>query len=75
MQQLSIREMRSSLGQLDHLLKDAGELIITRHGKAIARILPVCRQKKRPSHSDLRHSMPYFNAASETLVRRDRDER
>jgi len=75
MQQLSIREMRASLGQLDHLLEDAGELIITRHGKAIARILPVNHQKKRPSHSDLRRSMPYFNTASEALIRKDRDER
>ena len=75
MQQLSIREMRSSLGQLDHLLEDAGELIITRHGKAIARILPVCRQKKRPSHSDLRRSMPYLSTPSTDLIRRDRDER
>lgn len=75
MQQLSIREMRSSLGKLDNLLDDAGELIITRHGKAIARILPVCRQKKRPSHIDLRRSMPYLRTASEVLIRRDRDER
>ena len=75
MQHLSIREMLSSLWQLYHLLEDAGELIITRHGKAIARILPVCRQKKRPSHSELRRSMPYFNTPSEALIRRDRDER
>ena len=75
MQQLSIREMRSSLGKLDHLLKDAGELIVTRHGKAIARILPVSRQNKRPSHSDLRRCMPYLSTASEALIRKDRDER
>ncbi|MEA2108975.1 MAG: prevent-host-death protein [Pseudomonadota bacterium] len=74
MQQLSIREMRSSLGKLDHLLEDAGELIVTRHGKAIARISPISPPKKRPSHSDLRRSMPYLNTASETLIRRDRDE-
>ena len=75
MQQLSIREMRSSLGQLDHLLEDAGELVLTRHGKAIARILPIRRQKKRPSHADLRRCMPYLDTVSAALIRSDRDER
>ncbi len=75
MQRLSIREMRSSLGRLDHLLEEAGELIVTRHGKAIARIFPIGQQKKRPSHADLRRCMPYLSTASETLIRRDRDER
>lgn len=75
MHKLSIREIRSSLGQLDHLLDKDGELVITRHGKAIARILPIRRQKQRPSHSDLRSRTLYLNTGSEILIRSERDER
>lgn len=74
MHEINIREMRSSIGKLDRLVDEAGELIITRHGKAIARILPVHRQRKRPSHSDLRNRMMRLETGSETLIRNERDE-
>lgn len=54
MQQLNIREMRNILGTLDQLVEQEQEIIITRHKKVIARILPMQPTKKRPSHADLR---------------------
>lgn len=74
MHKISIREMRSSVGKLDRLVDEAGELIVTRHGKAIARILPVQRKRQRPSHSDLRNRTRRLETNSETLIRNERDE-
>ena len=41
MQTLNIRDMRNALGHLETLVNASGELIITRHGEAIARVLPI----------------------------------
>lgn len=75
MKTLSIREMRSELGKLDQLVQIEGELLITRQGKPIARILPVRGARPKPSHAELRASMPRLERPSENLVREDRDER
>ena len=75
MQQLSVREMRQSIGKLDQLVKHAGEIIVTRNGKAIARVLPIKGSRPRPSHSDLRRSLPKSESDAASLIRADRDER
>ncbi len=75
MQQLSVREMRQAIGKLDRLVDEAGELIVTRNGKPIARLLPIKGSRKRPSHAELRQSLPSSEILSETLIRTDRDER
>jgi antitoxin (DNA-binding transcriptional repressor) of toxin-antitoxin stability system len=75
MRELSIREMRTELGRLGQLLESEDELVITKHGRAIARILPLGSRRKRPSHAELRKKMPRLATGSEVLVRADRDER
>ncbi len=75
MRELSIREMRAELGRLDELVEEEGELIVTRHGKPVARLLPVRRVREMPTHRELRESMPRLRVPSEVLVRRDREER
>ncbi len=75
MKRLSVREVRAELTTLDELLGREGEVLITRRGKAIARLLPVRSAKTIPSHAALRASMPRLTIGSERLVRRDRDER
>ena len=72
---LSIREMRSELGRLEGLVEREGEVVITRRGKPIARVIPVHGRANRPSHADLRASMPRLETPSQDLVRLDRDER
>jgi len=72
---ISIREMRSQLGRLDTLMAEEHELIITRHNKPVARILPIRGEKSRPNHKRLRDSLPYQDISSEVLQRQDRDER
>jgi len=49
--------------------------LITRQGKPIARVLPVRGARPKPSHAELRASMPRLEIPSENLVREDRDER
>lgn len=75
MKSLSIREMRNSLGQLGSLVEESGELVVTRRGRPIARVLPVTPAKAKPSHADLRQKMPRLAIPSEVLVDADRGER
>ena len=74
MKALSIREMRASLGRLDELLDEEGELIVTRRGKEVARVLPMTPKRRLPSHRDLRARMPLVLSSAE-IIRVDRDER
>jgi len=75
MKAISIREMRSELGHLDRLVDEAGEVIVTRHGKPIARLLPLNGVRTMPDHADLRARMPVFQIPGSNLLRQDRDER
>ena len=75
MRTLSVREIRGQLPRLEHLLNGTGELLITRRGKPIARLLPVGGARRRPSHADLRADMPRLRTGSEAAVRADRDAR
>jgi antitoxin (DNA-binding transcriptional repressor) of toxin-antitoxin stability system len=74
MKTLSIREMREALGQLDQLVEHEGELIITRRGRAIARVLPFKAQRVMPSHAEHRSRMPRLSPSAK-LIREDRDAR
>ena len=75
MKQLSIREVRGELPRLDELLSAEGEVVITRRGKPIARVLAVKAAQRMPSHADLRAGMPRLVRGSEAHVRKARDER
>jgi prevent-host-death family protein len=75
MQTISIRDIRSQLGKLEALIAEAQEIIITRHNKPLARILPIKGTKPRPTHKALRDSLPYQEISSEILQRIDREER
>jgi prevent-host-death family protein len=75
MKEINIREMRASIGTLEDLVNDAGELIVSRRGRPIARILPVSRRRPRPDHADLRARMPRLSTPSAALIRDERDER
>lgn len=73
--EMSIREMRQQLTQLQTMLEKTSEIIITRRGKPLARIVPIGKSRKRPDHSKLRAMQPRMRLSSETLIRTDRDER
>jgi antitoxin (DNA-binding transcriptional repressor) of toxin-antitoxin stability system len=75
MRSLSVREMRAALPRLERLLDEEGEIVLTRNGKPVARVLPMVRKGGIPSHADLRARMPRLEVGSEVLIRQDRDER
>lgn len=50
MRTLSIREMRNQLGNLVALEAEDHELIVTRHNRPIASILPIREKLSRPNH-------------------------
>lgn len=49
MKELSVRDMRANLGRLDELVAAEGELVICRHGRPIARVLPMAQQRQPPT--------------------------
>ena len=75
MKNISIREVRKELAQLDDLVAREGEVVITRRGRPIARLLPLRTKQPMPSHADLCASMPRLKQGSEKHVRTERDER
>lgn len=75
MRTLSIREMRNQLGNLDAMVAEEHELIVTRHNRPIARILPIREKLSRPNHKNLRDRLPFQEISSEELLRMEREER
>lgn len=73
MKSLSIREVREALANLEDLLRTEGELIITRRGRAVARITSLAPATRFPDLKGFRDSMPYQEVPSEVLLREDRD--
>lgn len=75
MRTVTVREMRELLGRLDEVVGREGELLVTRHGRPVARVLPVRAQRRLPSHADHIAKMPSLAVGSEVYIRQDRDER
>lgn len=75
MKNLSIRQVRKELAQLDELVSREGEVVVTRRGRPIARLLPLRSKLRMPSHADLRAGMPRLKKGSEKHIRAERDER
>jgi prevent-host-death family protein len=75
MKELSIREIRQDLPHIDELLATEGEVIVTRRGKPVARLLPVSPKRKIRSMAAFRATMPFQEIPSEVLIREDRDAR
>jgi len=75
MKELSVRDMRANIGRLDELVAAEGELVICRHGRPIARVLPMAQHLQPPDHADLRTRMVPLQASSAELIRAERDER
>jgi antitoxin (DNA-binding transcriptional repressor) of toxin-antitoxin stability system len=74
MRSISVSEIRAVLPRLERLLAE-GELLITRHGKPIARLVPPVHEKGIPSHAELRSRIQRLKVGSEVLIREDRDAR
>lgn len=75
MRHVSIREVRSLLPELEQALAAEGDLILTRHGKPIARVTGVSAPAIPLSTAGLRAQMKRVAVSSAVLIRQERDER
>ena len=75
MKTLNIRKVRSALSRLEELVGKEGEVVVTRRGKPLARILPMQTRQGIPSRATWRASMPKVKVSREVLIRPDRESR
>lgn len=76
MKTLTIREAREGLSHPDQMFAADDEVIVTRRGEPIARILPIKPAKpKIRSLAAFRASQPYQGIPSEVLIAEDREDR
>lgn len=76
MRELSVREIRAALPRLEALLREQGEVVVTRRGKPIARLSPAIPEEECiPPRAELRSRMKRLEVGSEALIREDRDAR
>jgi prevent-host-death family protein len=73
MRSLSIRELREALPSIGQMVESEGEVLLTRHGRPVAKLVPVNPSRSAPSHADLRAGMVRMTVSSEELVRADRE--
>jgi antitoxin (DNA-binding transcriptional repressor) of toxin-antitoxin stability system len=76
MKTVTIREAREGLSHPEQLFATDDEVVVTRRGEPVARILPIT--PKRPVFRSLaafRATMPFQETPSEVLIRKDRDAR
>ncbi len=73
MREMSVRELRDSLSSIGEIVEREGEVLLTRHGRPLVRLVALNPSRSAPSHANLRAGMPYMTAPSEDLVRVDRE--
>jgi len=75
MKAISIRDAREQISHLEELVAQHGEILLTRHGKPILRILPMEGGVLVPSRAALRRQVPELLEPSEEALSQERDER
>lgn len=75
MKELTIREAREGLSHPERMFADADEILVTRRGKPVARILPVTPQRRLGALRDFLLLQPLQPVTSETLLDEEREER
>jgi len=77
MESISLADAKAQLSKLIDRVESGEEIVITRHGRAVARVAPV-EQPKKPLDLDalaeLRKRMPPWSRPSAELIREMRDE-
>ena len=73
---MGVREMRAGYDALQDVLAREGEVILTRHGKPFARVLPYAETTQRmPSLKAFRARQKAQKVPSSVAIRDERDER
>ena len=79
MQRVNVREARQQISRLLDAVAVGEEIVIMRHGKPAARLLPVSEvetgKMRFPDRSTLRAMVPPAKVSATELIREMRDER
>lgn len=75
MRTITIREAREGLSHPEQLFATDDEVIVTRRGEPVARILPIETQPRLRSLKDFLASQPLQTVPSEALLAEDREDR
>jgi antitoxin (DNA-binding transcriptional repressor) of toxin-antitoxin stability system len=73
MREMTVRELRDALSTIESLVEREREVVLTKHGRPLVKLVPLHGHASVPSHADLRAAMPLMTVPSEDLVREDRD--
>jgi prevent-host-death family protein len=77
MQKAGIRETRQNISKLIEIVRKGREILITDHGKPVARLVPAGRSNARayPGRADFRRSMPTLHPPLSLAISEDREDR
>lgn len=77
MQKAGIRETRQNISELIEIVRKGREILITDHGKPVARLVPAGRSKARvyPGRAAFRRSMPTLRPPLSLAISEDREDR
>ena len=75
MKTITVREAREGLSHPEQMFADNDEVIVTRRGEPVARILPIKPQPRLRSLQAFLASQPMQTVPSEVLIAEDREER
>ncbi len=74
MHRVNVREARESISRLLAEVERGEEVVISRHGKPVARLAQLEREPRFSNRSDFRASLPSGRISSVDLMRKIRDE-
>jgi prevent-host-death family protein len=72
--EISVKEARSKLSSLVDTAEQGGEIIISRRGKKVARLVPLTGKRIFPSLKEFRASIRVSGESLSTIVVRNREE-
>jgi prevent-host-death family protein len=77
MRTAGVREARQNLSALLDEVKKGREVLITEHGRPVAKLVPLDRPKGKgvPNLAAFRRSMPVFDPPLSTTLDEDREDR
>jgi len=77
MRTAGVREARQNLSALLDEVKKGREVLITEHGRPVAKLVPLDRRKGKgvPNLAAFRRSMPVFDPPLSTTLDEDREDR
>ena len=77
MRTAGVREARQNLSALLDEVKKGREVVITEHGRPVAKLVPPDRPRRRglPNLAAFRRTMPVFDPPLSTTVEEDREDR